>query len=325
MPYAYHHHHHPHHHNHGYLESRLEAVATPAPMDLSLGSSARRQMQLSEKDPSGVDLTFRKRKVISNPMQPDKMSKLEEVIKKEPETEAEAENEDVEVDVETEQPEEHKLPSKQVKLFKPYLLDEDDEEEREQEDLDEGAGEEEEEQDDEDEYRDADDDEVVAKEAADKKQRRHKKKPAVIISEQREPIIWSNHPYPGGCLSPGSSTASFQCPTSVVQQQQQQQQTFPVGGSPNQQFQDSKAATPLSPFSAPALSPTGFCCPKGSPVSGYESSSSTYSDSGSNYSLNLQLHAVYNDNLMYLQQQQQQQQQHHLKSICVCARVPECV
>jgi len=262
-----------------------------------------------------VDLTFRKRKVITSPMQPDKISKLEEVIKKEPETETE--NEDVEVDVETEQPEEHKLPSKQVKLFKPYLLDDDEEQDHHhhhhhhrQEDLDEGAAEEE--QDDEEESRYADDDEVDSKEAADKKQRRLKKKPSAI-NEQREPIIWSNHPYPGGCVSPGSSiTSSFQCPTSM-----QQQQTFPVaGGSPNQQFQDncssSKATTPLSPFSAPALSPTGFCCPKGSPVSGYESSSSTYSDSGSNYSLNLQLHAVYNDNLMYMQQQQQQQQ-HHLQ------------
>ncbi|XP_055913216.1 myb-like protein A [Eupeodes corollae] len=90
------------------------------------------------------------------------------------------------------------------------------------------------------------------------------------ICKQKDPIIWSHHT---ACLSPPISVDSLQSGTHGSNfQSPPVDATYPFpAGSPT--FQSTNA--PLS---------AGFRCPKGSPVSGYESSSSIYSDSVSSNS-----------------------------------------
>ncbi|XP_055842319.1 uncharacterized protein LOC129909272 [Episyrphus balteatus] len=90
------------------------------------------------------------------------------------------------------------------------------------------------------------------------------------ISKQKDPIIWSHHT---ACLSPPISIDSLQSSSRGSNFQSPPVDSaypFPAG-SPT--FQTTSAATSA-----------GFRCPKGSPVSGYESSSSIYSDSVSSNS-----------------------------------------
>lgn len=116
------------------------------------------------------------------------------------------------------------------------------------------------------------------------------------ICKQKEPIIWSHHT---ACLSPPISHDSRQCSSRGSNfQSPPADATYPFpAGSPN--FQPNNAT----------LTSASFRCPKGSPVSGYESSSSIYSDSASStggdhhytnatpatYSFDLKVHNIHGD------------------------------
>uniref|UniRef100_A0A1A9UUX7 BrkDBD domain-containing protein n=1 Tax=Glossina austeni TaxID=7395 RepID=A0A1A9UUX7_GLOAU len=186
-----------------------------------------------------------------------------------------ADDEDVEIEVDIEEEEKIHPPSKPIKLFKPYLLDDD-------------------------EYNNS---------ANDKK-----------LCEIRELNSWVS--CSSSNLSPNCYDSSNDISTANNFQMHGNDMYGNAIGSPNfLPRTNTKSTSPPSAFSpttsVPTLSPSNFQCPKGSPVpSGYESCSSTYSDTSSSsrseasfgtfihgrtYSLNFQMHQIYNDNLMLQQ------------------------
>lgn len=213
-----------------------------------------------------MDLTYRKRKfstyaVNASDHFPEKLPKLS----KKQETSSSNEDEDIEIEVGVE---EKFPPSKPVKLFKPYLLDN--------------------------------------SENNDNSTTSSVNKSSEIENiELNEKNLLNNY-----CTHKISNTICISCNNN----------TFPAGIKDNMSLYtdnsnflvDSRSLSPRSAFSpatsVPTLSPKNFQCPKGSPASsGYESSTSSYSDSslssrcetfgyGQTYSINLRMQSIYSEN-----------------------------
>lgn len=228
----------------------------------------------SNESTSIVDLTHRKRKgadsscnaVDDNQCElSEKQPKLQDSVglsRSKCAADTNCDEDEVEIEVGTEE----KLPpSKPVKLFKPYLLDED-----------------------------ADTDNSVTCSSRSTETRFGES------CESTSPWIsyTANHS-PTHCYD--SSTGPCQGTTF----QYSLKDTFSSTSDAANFHSETKSAF----TSIPATSPTFFRCPKGSPSSsGYESSSSTYSDSSLSsraesspfartYSINLQMHPIHNDNI----------------------------
>lgn len=246
-----------------------------------------------------VDLTYRKRKVASTRSAdelklklPEKQSKLEHSSDNESYncnaysttemyinnlTNSENCNEEDDTEIDIEVGTEEKIPpSKPVKLFKPYLLDG---------------------------YEDNDNNVNNSNKCMENEH--------TEFNDKNKCNIFPNVP----------SVSPSQC-YSETAAESLQENTFQVSLADNNLstnessnfLAELKTGSPQSALSlattVPTLSPTTFQCPKGSPTSsGYESSTSTYSESslssrsdnyafGQTYSINLQMHSIYNDNIV---------------------------
>ena len=212
-----------------------------------------------------VDLTFRKRKYQTSTTNADDNfpEKLPKLIKKQ-ETSASNEDDDIEIEVGVE---EKFPPSKPVKLFKPYLLD--------------------------------------------NCENKDNSTTSNICSEIEHIELTEKNLSNTCCTNKISNSVFISC----------NDNTFPVAVKENMTLYtdnsnflvESRSLSPRSAFSpatsVPTLSPKNFQCPKGSPASsGYESSTSSYSDSSlssrcetfgygqTTYSINLRMQSIYSEN-----------------------------
>ncbi|XP_073835253.1 transcriptional repressor brinker [Musca autumnalis] len=271
-------------------EDGYQMVYPLGPMDLSL--RPRRDLKtelhvdpkIQETKSNIVDLTHRKRKVsstaynisdhgqseISEEKHPKIMGSTEEESKNS--LNSNSDDDEVEIEVGTEE----KLPpSKPVKLFKPYLLDADSDSESSNT--------------------------APLTTTSD-----------VKYNESNDTSPWIRYT---SSISPPPhcyDTSTGQCHGATFQYSPLKENfTSAMLPIENSNFPgDFKVENLKSAFtSVPIISPTSFRCPKGSPSSsGYESSSSTYSDSSfssraesyaynSTYSLSLQMRSIHNDQL----------------------------
>lgn len=221
-------------------ESSNTPCLTVTPIDLSIGSRRENAENINcslrhlpstddvaeNKNENVVDLTFRKRKVISMNDQPNKHMRNSEnnsstlLTKVKEPNESGDDDDDIEVEMEIKSP-----PPKPVKLFKPYLLDEKDEKFDENEEI------------------------------SEKK-----------VSDENESCISSLYK-----IESDGKPNNFNL-SNIPDHNFQVESTY---------FQRCKSLNLPSAFHKTAMSATSpvIPCAEGSPVSGYESSSSTYSES----------------------------------------------